>query len=45
MDWWQCATVMQGEAVTVMPNCSGEGSDVIFIPLATVRVSVMVILK
>jgi hypothetical protein len=23
VDWWQCAAVMQKEAVTVMPSCSG----------------------
>jgi hypothetical protein len=28
VDWWQCAAVMQREAVTVMPNCSG-GVDVV----------------
>jgi hypothetical protein len=26
MDWQQCAAVMQREAVTVMPNCSGGGN-------------------
>jgi hypothetical protein len=29
VDWWQCAAVMQREAVTVMPNCSGGGSVVV----------------
>jgi hypothetical protein len=24
VDWQQCATVMQREAVTVMPSCSGR---------------------
>jgi hypothetical protein len=23
VDWWQCAAVMQREAVTVMPSCGG----------------------
>jgi hypothetical protein len=23
VDWWQCAAIMQREAVTVMPICSG----------------------
>jgi hypothetical protein len=25
MEWRQCAAVMQREAVTVMPSCSGGG--------------------
>jgi hypothetical protein len=25
VDWWQCAVVMQREAVTVKQNCSGVG--------------------
>jgi hypothetical protein len=25
VDWSQCAAVMQSEAVTVMPSCSGGG--------------------
>jgi hypothetical protein len=25
VDWRQCAAVMQREAVTVMPSCSGGG--------------------
>jgi hypothetical protein len=28
VDWRQCAAVMQREAVTVMPSCSG-GSNVV----------------
>jgi hypothetical protein len=30
MDWRQCAAVMQREAVTVMPSCSG-GSNVVVV--------------
>jgi hypothetical protein len=26
VDWRQCAAVMQREAVTVMPSCSGGGN-------------------
>jgi hypothetical protein len=35
MDWRQCAAVMQREAVTVMPSCSGEGlrSSGVIVPL------------
>jgi hypothetical protein len=29
VDWWQCAAVMQREAVTVMPSCSGGGNVVV----------------
>jgi hypothetical protein len=29
VDWWQCAAVVQREAVTVMPSCSGEGNVVV----------------
>jgi hypothetical protein len=29
VDWRQCAAVMQREAVTVMPNCSGGGNVVV----------------
>jgi len=31
VDWWWlwCAAVMQREAVTIMPNCSGEGNVVV----------------
>jgi hypothetical protein len=29
VDWRQCATVMQREAVTVTPSCSGGGSVVV----------------
>jgi hypothetical protein len=29
VDWRQCAAVMQREAVTVMPSCSGEGNAVV----------------
>jgi hypothetical protein len=29
MDWRQCAAVMQREAVTVMPSCSGRGDVVV----------------
>jgi hypothetical protein len=29
VDWWQCAAVMQREAVTVMPSCSGRGNIVV----------------
>jgi hypothetical protein len=29
MDWRQCAAVMQREAVTVMPSCSGGGNVVL----------------
>jgi hypothetical protein len=29
MDWRQCAAVMQKEAVTVMPSCSGGGNVVV----------------
>jgi hypothetical protein len=29
VDWRQCATVMQREAVTIMPSCSGGGNVVI----------------
>jgi hypothetical protein len=29
VDWRQCAAVMEGEAVTVMPSCSGEGNVVV----------------
>jgi hypothetical protein len=25
VNWWQCAAVMQREAVTIMPSCSGGG--------------------
>jgi hypothetical protein len=28
MDWRKCAAVMQREAVTVMPSCSGGGNVV-----------------
>jgi hypothetical protein len=48
VDWWQCATVMQREAVTVTPCCSGGGnasSGVIFSPATIVRVWVTVVLK
>jgi hypothetical protein len=41
VDWRQCATVMQREAVTVMPHCS-VGSNIV---VAWVRVWVTVILK
>jgi hypothetical protein len=37
VDWWQCAAVMQREAVTVMPSYSG-GNGAIFILLTIVRV-------
>jgi hypothetical protein len=29
VDWRQCAAVMQREAVTVMPSCSGGGYAVV----------------
>jgi hypothetical protein len=29
MDWRQCAAIMQREAVTVMPSCSGGGNLVV----------------
>jgi hypothetical protein len=29
VDWRQCAAVMQREAVTVMPSCSGGGNVVV----------------
>jgi hypothetical protein len=29
VDWRQCAAVMQREAVTVMPGCSGGGNVVV----------------
>jgi hypothetical protein len=29
VDWWQCAAVMQREAVTFMPSCSGGGNVVV----------------
>jgi hypothetical protein len=29
VDWRQCASVMQREAVTVMPSCSGEDNVVV----------------
>jgi hypothetical protein len=29
VDWWQITTVMQREAVTVMPSCSGEDNVVV----------------
>jgi hypothetical protein len=29
VDWRQCAAVMQREAVTVMPSCSGWGNVVV----------------
>jgi hypothetical protein len=29
VDWRQCAAVVQKEAVTVMPNCSGGGKLVV----------------
>jgi hypothetical protein len=29
VDWWQCAAVMQREAVTVMPSCDGGGNVVV----------------
>jgi hypothetical protein len=29
VDWRQCATVMQREAVTVMPSCNGGGNVVV----------------
>jgi hypothetical protein len=29
VDWWQCAAVMQREAVTVMASCSGGGNVVV----------------
>jgi hypothetical protein len=28
-DWWQCAAVMQREAVTVMPSCNCGGNVVV----------------
>jgi hypothetical protein len=32
LDWRQCATVMQREAVTVMPSCSGGDNVVVACP-------------
>jgi hypothetical protein len=29
VDWRQCAAVIQREAVTVMPSCSGGGNAVV----------------
>jgi hypothetical protein len=29
VNWWQCAAVIQREAVTVMPSCSGGGNVVV----------------
>jgi hypothetical protein len=29
VDWQQCTAVMQREAVTVMPSCSGGGNIVV----------------
>jgi hypothetical protein len=29
VDWRQCAAVMQREALTVMPSCSGGGNVVV----------------
>jgi hypothetical protein len=29
VDWRQCAAVMQREAMTVMPSCSGGGNIVV----------------
>jgi hypothetical protein len=29
VDWWQCTAVMQREAVTVIPSCSGGGNVVV----------------
>jgi hypothetical protein len=29
LDWRQCAAVMQREAATVMPSCSGGGNVVV----------------
>jgi hypothetical protein len=29
VDWRQCSAVMQTEAVTVMPSCSGGGNIVV----------------
>jgi hypothetical protein len=29
VDWRQCAAVMQREAVTVMPSCSGGGNIIV----------------
>jgi hypothetical protein len=29
VDWRQCAAVMQREAVTLMPSCSGGGNVVV----------------
>jgi hypothetical protein len=29
VDWWQCAAVMQREAVTVVPSFSGEGKVIV----------------
>jgi len=29
VDWQQCATVMKGEAVTVMASCSGGNNVVV----------------
>jgi len=29
LDWRHCAAVMQREAVTVMPSCSGGGNVVV----------------
>jgi hypothetical protein len=29
VDWWQCAAVMQREAVAVMQSCSGGGNVVV----------------
>jgi len=28
VDWWQCATAMQRETVTVMPSCNSGGNIV-----------------
>jgi hypothetical protein len=29
VDWRQCAAVMQREAVTIMPSCSGGGNVIV----------------
>jgi hypothetical protein len=34
VDWRQCAAVMQKEAVTVMPSCSGGGNVVTALSLS-----------
>jgi hypothetical protein len=49
--WGLCAAVIQKEAVTVMPSCSGAGNVVMawsssfYIPLSVVRVWVTVVLR